>query len=130
MNWKLILQLSMLGLAMGLGTVFFIPATVEPVFWLVIFLVCAYVIGKRVPEKRFTHGVMLGLVNSIWITAAHVLLFDQYLAHHPQEAQMLRSMEMPVAPRLVMLIMGPVVGVFSGVVIGILALIAGKVLRK
>jgi hypothetical protein len=130
MNWRLVLQLSMFGLAMGFGTVFLIPSTIEPVFWLVIFVVSAYVIARRVPERRFAHGVMLGIFNSIWITTAHVALFDQYLAHHPEEAQMMQSMSvsMPVSPRLFMLMMGPMVGVFSGAVIGVLALIAGKLL--
>ncbi len=40
MNGKLILQLSMFGLAMGLATVFFIPSSIEPAFWLAIFVVC------------------------------------------------------------------------------------------
>jgi hypothetical protein len=129
-NWNLILKLSMFGLAMGLATVFFIPPTVEPVFWLVIFLLCAYAIARAAPERPFAHGVMLGIANSIWITLAHVLLFDQYLANHPQEAQMMHSTTMPVAPRALMLMMGPVVGVISGAVIGVLALIAVKVLRR
>jgi hypothetical protein len=34
MNWKLILQLSMLGLVMSLATVFLIPSSIEPAFWL------------------------------------------------------------------------------------------------
>ncbi len=42
MNWKLILQLSLFGLAMAVGTVFVIPSNVEPLFWLAIFAVCAY----------------------------------------------------------------------------------------
>jgi hypothetical protein len=31
MNWKLIIQLSMFGLAMGIATVFVIPSNIEPV---------------------------------------------------------------------------------------------------
>jgi hypothetical protein len=44
-DWKLILQLPLFGLFMGVATVYFIPLNVEPFCWLVIFLFCAYVIG-------------------------------------------------------------------------------------
>jgi hypothetical protein len=130
MDWKLIFQLSLFGLAMAFGTVFLIPSNIEPAFWLVIFLICAYSIAKRRPTGRFVHGVLLGLVNSVWITAAHILLFDRYIPGHPQEAAMMKSMPLPDSPRLMMAITGPVVGLISGVIIGLLALGAGKLIRR
>ena len=130
MGWKLIFQLSLFGLAMGIATVFVIPPNVEPVFWLVIFLICAYVIAKRRLTGRFVHGLLLGLVNSVWITAAHVLMFDRYISGHAQEAAMMKSMPLPDAPRLMMTMTGPVVGLISGIVIGLLALGAGKLTKR
>jgi hypothetical protein len=130
MNWKLILQLSMFGLAMGLGTVFFIPSKVEPAFWLPIFLLCAYAVAGACPAGRFGHGVLLGIANSFWITSAHVLFFTQYIAGHAREAEMMKSMPMPDSPRLMMAMTGPVIGVVSGVVIGLFALVAGKLFRS
>jgi hypothetical protein len=53
MNWKLVFQLSLFGLVMALGTVFFIPSSVEPMCWIVIFLVCAYVVSRRCRQKLF-----------------------------------------------------------------------------
>ena len=47
MNWKLIIQLSLFGLATGVATVFVIPSTIEPLVWLVIFGICAYLIATR-----------------------------------------------------------------------------------
>ena len=129
MDWKLIFQLSLFGLAMAVATVFVIPPNVEPVCWLAIFLICAYVIAKRRTTGRFLHGVMLGLVNSVWITAAHILLFDRYIAGHAQEAAMMKSMPLPDSPRVMMGMVGPVVGLISGVVIGLLALGAGKLVK-
>jgi ABC-type transport system involved in cytochrome c biogenesis permease subunit len=126
MNWKLIFQLSLFGLAMGVGTVFFISSTAEPFFWLAIFIVSAYLIATRVVDKHFLHGVALGVANSIWITGAHVLLFARYIANHPREAAMMSSMPMPTHPRVMMLIMGPVIGVVSGIVLGLLAMLAHR----
>ena len=130
MDWKLIFQLSLFGLAMGIATVFAIPPNVEPAFWLVIFLICAYAIAKRRPSGRFVHGLLLGSVNSVWITSAHVLFFDRYLAGHAQEAAMMQSMPLANHPRLMMAMTGPVVGLVSGVLIGLLALGAGKLIRR
>jgi hypothetical protein len=130
MNWKLVLQLSLFGLAMGIGTVFVIPPNVEPVLWLVIFLVCAYIIARRCPDKRFQHGVFVGLANCVWISACHILLFDQYLALHPAEAALMKAMPLGDSGRLLMALTGPIVGSISGIVIGIIAAIFGKVLKR
>ena len=128
MNWKLILQLSLFGLAMGFAT-FVIPANTEPLFWLVIFGFCAYVIARQAPGRHFLHGLCVSLVNSVWITGAHILMVDRYLAKHPQEAAMMQSMPMPTHPRMMMVLMGPVVGVLSGLVLGLFAFIAGKLVK-
>jgi hypothetical protein len=130
MNWKLVLQLSLFGLAMSIATVYLIPTSSEPFYWVPIFLVSAYVIATRCRDRHVLHGVMVGIVNSFWITSAHVLLFDQYIARHPQEATMLQSLPMPDSPRLMMAGMGPVIGVLSGVLIGLLAGIAARFLRN
>lgn len=127
MNWKLIFLLSLFGLAMGIATVFFIPSNIEPFFWLVIFLICAYIIAARAPGKYFLHGLLVSIVNSVWITAAHVLLFDRYVANHAREAAMMDSM--PISLRLMMVVTGPIVGVVSGLVLGLFAFIASKLVK-
>lgn len=129
MKWSLVFLLSMFGLGMGVLTVFVIPSNVEPFAWLAIFAVCAYVIARRCSGKHFLHGLAVGLLNSVWITASHVLLFDAYIANHAQEAQMMASMPLPDHPRLMMMLVGPVIGLVSGVVLGILAYLASKVVK-
>ena len=126
MNWKLIVQLSAFGLAMGIATVFLIPSSIEPIFWLVIFAICGYVIAKRAPGRYFLHGLMVSIANSVWITAAHVLLFNQYIANHPREFAMMASMPIPDHPRRMMVLMGPVIGVISGLVLGLFAVVERK----
>src|SRR6185436_10133519 len=95
MNWKLVIQLSIFGLVMALATVFVVPSNAEPFFWLPIFLITAYLIAKQAPGRYFLHGLALGLVNCFWVTAAHILLFNRYIATHPQEAAMMTRMPMP-----------------------------------
>ena len=130
MNWSLILRLSLFGLVMAVGTVFLIPSSIEPLFWLAIFIASAYFIAVRSGGRAFLHGLCLGLANSVWMTGIHVLLFRQYVDRHPQEAQMMQSMPLVEHPRLLMLLTGPVVGFISGLVIGVFAWIATKIVRR
>lgn len=129
MNWKLIFGLSLLGLAMAIATVFVIPSNIEPVFWLAIFLVCAFLIARKRPDRHFLHGLLVGIVNSVWVTGAHILFFSQYIANHPKEAAMMTTMPLPNHPRLMMACVGPIVGVISGLIIGLFALVAGKIVK-
>lgn len=127
MNWKLIFGLSLFGFAMAFGTVFAISPRVEPLFWLVIFIVCAFLIARQAPLRSFLHGFLLGIVNSVWVTGAHVLFFNRYLAGHPQEAAMMASSHAAIPPKLMMAIVGPLIGIVTGVVIGLLAYICVRI---
>jgi lysylphosphatidylglycerol synthetase-like protein (DUF2156 family) len=129
MDWKLVFRLSLFGLAMAVATVFWIPTNIEPLFWLVIFLVCAYLIARSRRDKHFLHGMCVSLVNCVWITGAHVLLAGTYLARHPQEAEMMKSMPTSFSPRLLMAVTGPVVGVTSGLVLGLFAWATSKFVK-
>jgi hypothetical protein len=129
MNWKLIIQLSLFGLAMGIATVFVIPSNVEPLFWLVIFVISAYFIATRCSNRYFLHGMLVSLANSVWITAAHFLLFDRYVANHPEEIAMMATMQLTVSPRLMMALMGPIFGVVSGVLLGVFAWLGSRVVE-
>lgn len=130
MNWKLIGQLSLIGLAMAIATVYVIPSRVEWAVWIPLFFLCAYLIAARVARLHFVHGLLVGIANSLWVTLVHVLLFDAYLAHHPKEAQMMASSAMPLPPRVMMACVGPIVGVITGVVIGLLAVVAAWIVRR
>jgi len=129
MDWKLVFQLSFFGLAMGIATVFVIPSNIEPWFWLVIFCVCAFLIARVRSSLHFLHGLLVGVVNSVWITSAHIIFFDQYIANHAKEAAMMKSMPLPDSPRFMMALVGPVIGVISGLVLGVFAFVAGKFVK-
>ena len=114
---------------MAVGTVSAIPSNVEPVIWLTIFVICAFVIARYRSRRHFLHGMLLGLLNSVWVTSAHIIFFRTYIDHHPKEAAMMSSMPLPNSPRLMMALVGPLVGIVTGSIIGVLALLAGRFLR-
>jgi hypothetical protein len=126
MNWKLIFQLSLFGLIMACATVALIPEKIEPAFWLVIFVFCAWVIAKAAPGKYFLHGLLVSLVNCVWITAIHFFFYDSYTAHHPDMAAMYTG----IHPRRMMLVYGPLFGLMFGVVLGLFSFIASKIVKK
>jgi hypothetical protein len=95
----------------------------------VVFLISAYAIAHAAPGRPFLHGVCVGLANSVWVTGAHMLLLDRYLAGHAREAAMMNTMPMPTHPRLMMALMGPVIGLGSGIVLGIFAVVATRLVR-
>lgn len=130
MNWKLIFLLSLFGLAMAFATAFFIPSSIEPVIWLVIFIVCAYIIGKTCTSKYFLNGFMVSIFNCVWITGTHILFYRAYMMHHPDVAQIYDKMPLTGHPRLMMLISGPVIGILSGLILGLFSFIAGKIMKK
>ena len=131
MNWKLIFALSLFGLAMAFATVYWVPSNVEPYIWLPIFLVCAYLIAKNAHGKYFLHGFLVSLVNCIWITAAHIKLSTAYIATHPQEATMYAQMfaKTGLSMHRAMLVFGPVIGIISGTVLGLLAFAASRIFK-
>src|ERR1051326_1094354 len=103
-NWRLVLGLSLFGLAMGIATVFVIPSKIEPFFWLGVFLISAFLIAKNASGNYFLHGFLTSLGNCVWVTGSHILLFQQYAANHPEEMSMMSSMPMPTHPRAMMLL--------------------------
>lgn len=125
MNWKLIFQLSIFGLIMAVATISLIPEKVEPAFWLVIFVFCAVVIARAAPGKYFLHGFMVSVFNCVWITAIHAFFYDSYAAHHAD----MTAMYTGVHPRLYMSGFGLIIGAVSGIVLGVFAFIASKLVK-
>ena len=132
MNWKLIFGLSLFGMAMAFATVFWIPVRIEMFIWPVILLLCAYIIAKNAPGKYFLHGFLVCILNCVWITTTHIMLSDTYLLSHPEElAHYLDHNENnKTSIRLAMLTMGPVSGIGTGLVLGLLSILAAKIFNK
>ena len=130
MNWSLIFKLSLFGLAMAFATVFIVPSNVEPFLWLVISVICAYIVAKNCTSNFFMHGFMVSIINSIWITLAHVGFYHTYIANHPKEAEMMTKIPSGLNPKVLMLITGPIVGVISGLIFGLFAFIASRLVKR
>jgi hypothetical protein len=131
-NWKLIFSLSLFGLVMAVATVHLIPENIEPACWLVIFIICAFIVAKQAPSKYFLHGFLISIVNSVWITIAHVIHSTAYIANHPNAASMNAKMPllMQQHQRIAMIIMGLPFGIIFGLILGLFCFIASKMVKK
>ncbi len=131
-NWKLIFQLSLFGLAMSLATISLVPENLEFIFWIVIFIICAYIVAKQAPSKYFLHGFLISIFNGIWITIGHVFFAATYLANHPNVVKMNGSMPMIMRQhqRSSMIIMGLPFGIIFGLILGLFCFIASKIVKK
>ena len=130
MKWKLILLLSLFGLAMGIATSYWIHPKAEIILWLVIFIICAFIIAKYCSDRYFLHGFLVSIVNSFWVTGAHIILFHQYMGFHPMMAQRMADMPYGSHPLRLMAITGPLIGIVSGLVLGLFAFLASRILKK
>jgi len=131
MNLKLCLLLSAFGLIMGIGTIYLIPSTTEPFFWLAIFLICAFLVAKHAPGRYFLHGFVVSIFNSVWVTLAHMSRFQEYAAGHPEYMKMVEGLPpgLSAHPLRLMLLIGPITGVIFGLVLGLFCWIASKFIR-
>lgn len=130
MNWKLIFGLSLIGLVMAFATVYYIPFKMEGMFWLPIFIFYAFMIAKNAPGKYFLHGFLVSMVNALWITAVHVGLFQAFIDHNPEALTFNAQMPYHEHPRILMLFMGPLFGAAFGIINGLFAFGASKILKK
>jgi hypothetical protein len=70
MNWRLILGLSLFGLVVGVGS-WFGGGFAEPLLWLGVAIICAWVIAVRARANYFLHGLLVGLLCQVWVIAFH-----------------------------------------------------------
>jgi hypothetical protein len=129
MNWRLVLQLSMFGVAMGLGVVFFLSPGISTALWVIFIALSAWAIAKRCARLRFLNGLMAGLICRLAATAAWILFFHSYVVRHPDQMALLQELTPRMSPRHLIELVSPVWGLGLGVVIGLAALLIGVFLK-
>jgi uncharacterized membrane protein len=129
MNKSLIFRVSLLGLLMAVLTLF-ISARIERVLWLLIMILSAYFIAKNAPGRYFLHGFLTSLVNSVWVTGIHILFFNTYFQSHSEQFAAMSSTPLSEHPRVMMLVVGPIIGIVSGLVLGLFSFIISKMMKK
>lgn len=129
MNWRLIFLLSLLSIVLAAASILGFVKSQEWLMWLIIGLYCGWQFAGRVNDDFFLHGFYLGILDGIFNSAAKALFFGSYISNNPRMAEEFRNLPQDLSPQMVLLIMGPIIGAFSGVAFGVIAVLASK-LRK
>lgn len=127
MNWRLIFLFSLLAVVLAVASILGFVKSYEWLMWLVIGAYCGWQFAGRVSDDFFLHGFYLGILDGILNSTIKAIFFDSYLSNNPRMVEAFSSLPQDLSPRLVLLIMGPIIGAFSGVVFGVLAFMASKV---
>lgn len=131
MNWKLVFTLALFGVAMGIAAVLgFYPPSLEWLLWLIISLLCAWIIVKKAAVKPFLHGFMVGLLDGLAAPIITAIFFSTYVANNPSYADQAKQLPAGLDMRTFGLILAPVIGVVYGLVLGLFAWLAGKIFKK
>ncbi len=130
MNWKLVFGLAGFGILMGLLSLFGYTEGIEWPLWLLIAVICAFVIAKVCPAKLFLTGLLVGLLDGVFNSIVQSLFVDTYLSHNARAAKGFGPIPGGLNPRIFVLIAGPFVGLLYGLVLGLFAWLAGKIFKK
>jgi hypothetical protein len=134
MNWKLILKLSIFGVAMGILHVvglFERVDEIEGVLWFLIFFLCIWFIVKYCTRFYFLHGFLTSVLMDIWVTLILIAFFQTYLENNPKAADfMVKGFPNPIAAELTWLLLIQLLAIIFGLFLGLFAQGVAYMLKK
>ena len=130
MNWRLIFLLSLLSIVLAIASILGFVKSYEWLMWLIIGVYCGWQFAGRVSDDYFLHGFYLGILDGILNSVAKALFFNPYISNNPRMVEEFSNLPQDLSPQVVLLIMGPIIGAFSGVVFGVLAFLASRVRKR
>lgn len=130
MNWRLIFVLSGLSIPLGVASVLGVAGNDEWLMWLLAGIFCALQFARKANDDLFLHGFYLGIFCGMFSSFVQAMFVATYLANNPRMFEVLNMLPQDLPPRGVLLIMGPLIGVVSGIVFGILSVVAATIMRR
>ena len=130
MNWRLIFLLSLFSIVLAAASILGFIQSFEWLMWLVVGIYCGWQFAGKVTDDFFLHGFYLGILNGILNSTFKAVFFHAYISNNPRMAHEFANLPQDLSPQLVLLIMGPIIGAFSGVVFGVLAFLASRVRKR
>lgn len=125
MNWIVIMLLSLFGIIMGVLSIKGFTQKIEPVLWLLFGIVAALVLSKNIEQKVFLHGLLVGVIWGTLNGIVQSVFFETYLASNMAIKESFTKITF-MKPRIFVLITGPVIGLFAGLIVGGLSLLLKK----
>jgi hypothetical protein len=129
MNWRLIFVLSLFSVIIGFASMLGLTKSYEWLMWLCVGIYSAFRFARITRDDLFLHGFYLGIFVGVFSAAIQAIFISTYLSNNPRMVEALNALPQSLHPAVVVLIMGPIIGAVSGVVFGVLAVVAGKLVR-
>ena len=123
MNWFLIILLALFGGVMGLLSIKGYTQKIEPFLWILFALATALVLSKNVEHRSFIHALTIGFCWGVLNGVIQSSFFDQYMLNNPSLKASFDKSTQYMQPRYFVLITGPLIGLATGAVIGVLTLL-------
>lgn len=130
MSWKIILLLSLFGVVVGFAGVYGLSGPAELIVWLLIFVIFGVVIAKRRSSDYFVHALLASILAGLWVGIIHAAFIATYVAHNARLRAGYAMILKTAHPRLMMVLTGPFIGAVMGVVAGLIAAVAGKIMKR
>lgn len=129
MKWGVVLELSVPGLAIGLAVVLGMSDATMAILWIALRLLTALAIARWVRRKHFAHGFCAGSLGGGVAVLCGVAFFGTYTENHPEYLQ--QASQVPsLDPRLLLVLVAIGVALVHGIVQGLLAWIASKIVTS
>lgn len=124
MNWSLVGLLSSLGLLMAALSTRGLTRGIEQYLWIILALFATLVLARNLGQRHFTHGLLVGIAWGLTNCLVQVAFFEVYARNNPDLAKQFAAA--PQNPRLMFLMMGPLIGLVTGLVLGSMGWLAHK----
>lgn len=129
MNWKMILSLAALGVLVSVVSLLgWLPSSMWISIGLIV--VIAVLLGYTVKQKLFMHGFWTAIIWTLIGGALQFILWDTYIANNPDVAAKLAEVPEGMNPKTISMISLPFIAAISGVILGLLAMLFGKLLGE
>ena len=132
MNWKIILLLTALGIAIAAASTYGIINSnyFLDVYMIIFAIVSGIVIYRTCSTSLFMHGVMVGLLSGIFGSWFQAAFFNTYLKNNPHSLDGFKNITGDLQPMYVLLFAGPFFGICYGIISGLTALMLNRVSKK
>ena len=130
MRWSRIGWLSGLGLLMGAASLYGWTRGREPWLWPLVWIFSAIVLARGVPGRPFAHGFTAGALASLVNSVLQVVFLPAYARHNPEVSQMATRLPAQLTVGQFFLVIAPFLAALSGAVLGLLTLLARRLMRR
>jgi len=129
MNWYLLLLLSAPGLIMGLLSLRGYTQKIEFFLWLALGLFAALVLARHAHPRWFLHALLVGLAWGVLNSIVQCTFFETYSVYNAEMLKGFQERPSPIPVRFFFLVLGPVIGAVTGLVLSGLTFILQKLIR-